>query len=701
MKQLRALLVVLLSFLIAGQAFAQQTLPANTVMGRLGIPAQGGPAQAIPFATLLQGLTAIGSPTVATPISTDNSTKITNTAWVQKTSDSVQWTGAIKAAIVGDSRAATTGLTSGAVSFQDYLAAHMPQWAGATITNYAVPGQTLTQVNANYATTAGASLPATGQKGYLFLVYHGQINDCVVGGITNAATSFATLQQLIGKAEADGWSIILGTEPPATSVTGACETARVAYNTLIVNTYTSSRRLVRPDIAFPVATDTSIFPDGVHPGANGANLTAGLIAQSIAYTPMFSSTGTAIRTLGKFGVNLTAEPTYTLDIAGSSTTGYPLVAITDRDAGGKQFLLYARGASTAGRFVLYNQTDGTTRWASTETSFEIGSALTTGTSTATPITLDLGDTFSSSCGANPKLKLYHSTSGTEGLGVCSTGIDFMGTGIAYTFYNAGVNIAQIGSTGAMTLGTAGSNVGSLALFNATSGNLKIQPATGALGTGVWTLPATTDTFVGKATTDVMTNKTLTTPVINGLPTGTGVATANTVSTLMARDGSGNFSAGTATVTGFSAISSAGTATIIKIQATATGGRDYWLESTDNGNGNGGGKLILFDNTAGSVRTSWDSSGNIVSNASIQAGTYLKTGSTTVGSLPSAAGAGVGTRHMVTDANSTTFGATAVGGGANIMPVFSNGSAWLIGGWLLERDLDPANDNVPAFMAKVG
>jgi len=41
-------------------------------------------------------------------------------------------------------------------------------------------------------------------------------------------------------------------------------------------------------------------------------------------------------------------------------------------------------------------------------------------------------------------------------------------------------------------------------------------------------------------------QTLTTPVFTGLPTGTGVATANTASTLVARDGSGNFSAGTIT-----------------------------------------------------------------------------------------------------------------------------------------------------------
>lgn len=43
-----------------------------------------------------------------------------------------------------------------------------------------------------------------------------------------------------------------------------------------------------------------------------------------------------------------------------------------------------------------------------------------------------------------------------------------------------------------------------------------------------------------------TSPTIATPVLDGLPTGTGVATANTASTLVARDGSGNFSAGTIT-----------------------------------------------------------------------------------------------------------------------------------------------------------
>jgi hypothetical protein len=64
--------------------------------------------------------------------------------------------------------------------------------------------------------------------------------------------------------------------------------------------------------------------------------------------------------------------------------------------------------------------------------------------------------------------------------------------------------------------------------------------------------------------------------------------------------------------------------------------------------------------------------------SVSAKGVTKTSPGTVGALPTAASAGVGSRAFVTDATSTAFGAAATGGGGNAVPVFSNGSAWLIG-----------------------
>ncbi len=53
--------------------------------------------------------------------------------------------------------------------------------------------------------------------------------------------------------------------------------------------------------------------------------------------------------------------------------------------------------------------------------------------------------------------------------------------------------------------------------------------------------------------------------------------------------------------------------------------------------------------------------------------------TTVAGLPPANRVIAGTRRFVTDANSTTFHAVAVGGGSNKMSVVSDGTDWHIGG----------------------
>lgn len=56
---------------------------------------------------------------------------------------------------------------------------------------------------------------------------------------------------------------------------------------------------------------------------------------------------------------------------------------------------------------------------------------------------------------------------------------------------------------------------------------------------------------------------------------------------------------------------------------------------------------------------------------------LQTTPSTYAQLPNAVG-NAGARAYVTDSTVTAFGATVAGGGANQVPVWSNGTNWLVG-----------------------
>lgn len=73
----------------------------------------------------------------------------------------------------------------------------------------------------------------------------------------------------------------------------------------------------------------------------------------------------------------------------------------------------------------------------------------------------------------------------------------------------------------LEVGTTGTANGSIEFFNATSGSITIAPPAGALGSVTMTLPDATDTFVGKATTDTLTNKTLGATTLSGTVSGGG------------------------------------------------------------------------------------------------------------------------------------------------------------------------------------
>jgi hypothetical protein len=84
-----------------------------------------------------------------------------------------------------------------------------------------------------------------------------------------------------------------------------------------------------------------------------------------------------------------------------------------------------------------------------------------------------------------------------------------------------------------------------------------------------------------------------------------------------------------------------------------------------------GDILQVKNSAATVVT-------VTQAGQLQCTGSIKSQSTTVAALVAAATAGSGARSFVTDATATTFLSIAAGGGANKVPVVSDGTNWLIG-----------------------
>jgi membrane-bound inhibitor of C-type lysozyme len=120
-----------------------------------------------------------------------------------------------------------------------------------------------------------------------------------------------------------------------------------------------------------------------------------------------------------------------------------------------------------------------------------------------------------------------------------------------------------------------------------------------------------------------------------------------------------------TITGSGVMFATGYGTCWTTGASAAGTIDACLKRSAT-------KTVTFDDGAGGVLT------NVNILGPLSASTTLKTGATTVASLPTCNSGAQGMRYVVTDANSTTFLSTVAAGGANVVPVVCDGTNWKIG-----------------------
>jgi hypothetical protein len=188
-------------------------------------------------------------------------------------------------------------------------------------------------------------------------------------------------------------------------------------------------------------------------------------------------------------------------------------------------------------------------------------------------------------------------------------------GTSAVTHSAGATVKHVLSSYDLTnFQTAVSPVASLAFAGSTSGTTTVQ-ATAVAGTNTLTLPATnSDTLVGKATTDTLTNKTLTAPVISTI-TNTGTLTLPTsTDTLVGR-------ATTDTLTNKTL-----TAPKVNLAFNAQTGTTYTLVAADSG------KLVTSSNASPVVIT--------IPPSVFTAGEQINVQSIGVGLTSFAAGAGV-------------------------------------------------------------
>lgn len=215
------------------------------------------------------------------------------------------------------------------------------------------------------------------------------------------------------------------------------------------------------------------------------------------------------------------------------------------------------------------------------------------------------------------------------------------------------------------------------VINWANGNAAITHSTGVLTVSTGDLRITTPgtnsaSVVTVGGTQTLTNKTLTTPVINGLSTGTGVDSAATASTLVTRDANANININNA-LEGYATTTTAAGTTVLTVSSTKqqyfTGSTTQTVTLPVTSTLVLGQQYQIVNNSSGAVTVN-SSGGNLVqtvaANSSVTVTVILTTGTTAASwSVAYLTATGTGT---VTSVSGTTNRITSTGGTTPVIDI---------------------------------